>query len=265
MSPDMIDAVPRRPAPAVPRAVGRILALALALAPVRAGAVVGGSDDQGPLSRTTVMVLNSRGGVCSGIVVAQDAILTAAHCATGTDQYRIHLPGGGGSPILIEPSAITVHPGYDRGAAKARRRSIDLALIRTATALPAGFSAATLTTAFPAKGAAVSLGGYGVSREGDPRSTGTFRTAALAAVEPYGPGRILLWAASSGGGASGACEGDSGGPIASAGGAVAAVSTWATGRGRARCGEMSQGVLVAPQRAWIDRTLSGWGRAASWE
>ena len=52
--------------------------------------------------------------------------------------------------------------------------------------------------------------------------------------------------------------------MAAADGTIAAVSTWATGRSKAGCGEMSQGVLVAPQRAWIDKTLAGWGRSAAW-
>ena len=47
-------------------------------------------------------------------------------------------------------------------------------------------------------------------------------------------------------------------------GTVAAVTSWAKGDGRAACGAMTQGVLVAPQRAWIDATLARWGRTASW-
>jgi hypothetical protein len=35
-------------------------------------------------------------------------------------------------------------------------------------------------------------------------------------------------------------------------------------KGRA-CGALTQGILLGPQRAWIDRTLAAWGRAARWE
>jgi hypothetical protein len=31
------------------------------------------------------------------------------------------------------------------------------------------------------------------------------------------------------------------------------------------CGDLTQGTLVAQQRAWIDATLAGWGRSARWE
>ncbi len=47
------------------------------------------------------------------------------------------------------------------------------------------------------------------------------------------------------------------------------MTTWASGSGRgsdkSACGGVSQGVLVGPQRAWIDRTLAGWGAAPRWE
>jgi hypothetical protein len=46
---------------------------------------------------------------------------------------------------------------------------------------------------------------------------------------------------------------------------VFAVTTWASGAKGRICGEYSQGVLLGPQRAWIDATLAGWGRAARWD
>lgn len=236
----------------------------LALGVVAAGparAVVGGLEAGGALARSAIMVLSSRGGVCSGVVVAPDVVLTAAHCATNAIEYRVHYREGG-EPVLIAPSAQAVHPGYDPGALKSRRRSVDLALLRLPDALPARFAPATLAETAPAKGAGLTLGGYGVLRPGDARSTGTFREARLAAVEPYGRATILVWASDPARGGAGACEGDSGGPIAE-GGAVAAIVTWAAGA-RQGCGDMSQGVLVGPQRRWIDGVLAGWGRAAAW-
>jgi hypothetical protein len=238
-----------------------VLLAALVALPAPASAIVGGAEDTGPLSRAAIMVLSSRGGVCSGVVVAPDAILTAAHCVTGATDYRVHYRGADGRPVLLEPSALAVHPGYDKGAVAGRRRSIDLALVRLGAPLPAHFAATTLTPASPAKGEAVTFGGYGVAREGDARSTGTFRTVELAAVEPYGRSTILLWA--NGAAGAGACEGDSGGPVASAG-AVAAVTSWASGSGKKQCGAISQAILLGPQRAWIDATLARWGRLAGW-
>lgn len=238
-------------------------AFALALLGGEAAAVVGGGEEAGPLSRATVMVLNSKGGMCSAVVVARDAVLTAAHCVTTTSEHRVHFRDESGKPVLIEPSAKAVHPAYDAKAIAARRRSIDLALVRLSEPLPERVQAATLSAAMPAKDASLTVAGWGVVREGDTRSTGTFRAAPLRSVEPYGASTILVWAEGAAPGA-GACDGDSGGPLTQGDSTVFAVTTWATGAKGRGCGGLTQGILLGPQRAWIDRTLAAWGRAASW-
>jgi S1-C subfamily serine protease len=243
------------------------LACAVALAALAASrpavAIVGGVESGGAPAAASLMVLSSRGGVCSAVVVASDAVLTAAHCVSGASDYRVHWKGDDGAPVLLEPAAIAIHPGFDAKAIATRRRSIDLALVRVASPLPGRFSPASLGSARLGAGMAVRVGGYGVAREGDARSTGTFRVAELAVVEPYGPSRILLWA-SGGQTVAGLCTGDSGGPVTDATGAVVALATWATGAGTRRCGALSQAVLLGPQRSWLDGTLAGWGRAATW-
>jgi hypothetical protein len=242
------------------RVAGPALAAVLGAAP--AAAVVGGAPDDGPLSRTSLMVLGSNGGVCSAVVVAPDAVLTAAHCVAGAAEHRVHWREASGEPVLLPPAATALHPGYDPKAIAARRRSIDLALVRLGSPLPARFEPAALSAAARREGETLTLGGYGASREGEARSTGTFRTVSLAVIEPFGASRILVWAQGAPG--AGACLGDSGGPIAGAAG-IFAVATWSRGAGARSCGALSQGVLLGPQRPWIDRTLAGWGRAARWE
>ena len=244
------------------------LACGLSLGTVPAGAVIGGGDG-GPASGSTLMVLNARGGVCTGIVLSARAILTAAHCAAGGTELRIHWKDGSGEPVLVTPAAVALHPEFKANAVAARQRSIDLALVRLAGPLPARFTPATLVDgALPRAGSPVTLAGYGVSREGEARTTGVYRSAALVAVEPYGPGRVLLWAADPAGAGKrpgpGACQGDSGGPMTGADGGIVAVTSWSTGPSGKSCGLLSQGVLVSPQRGWIDGTLSKWADGAAW-
>src|ERR1700709_1507191 len=108
--------------------VRRLLAAAppapSALAPHPASAIVGGDEEAGPLARSALMVLSSRGGVCSGVVVAPDAVLTAAHCVTGASDYRVHFRGEDGQPVLLDPAGLAVHTGYDKGAMAGRRGPI---------------------------------------------------------------------------------------------------------------------------------------------
>ena len=238
-----------------------IVFFAAALCATKAWAIMGGAADEGPLAHRSVMVLSSNGGVCSAVVLARDVVLTAAHCVTGAAEHRVHFRDEADEPVLLAPTAKAVHSGYNAKAIETRQRSIDLALVRIPEALPERFERATLGAAKIPENASVTVGGYGLSREGDAKSSGTFRTASLTAVEPYGPSRILLWA--EGSGTAGACQGDSGGPMAS-GTTIAAITSWSSPAKGRSCGGLTQGILVGPQRQWIDRILKGWNREALW-
>ena len=236
--------------------MNRVL-LCLVLSCTPASAIVGGREaGEAPEARAAVMVLTSNGGVCTGIVLAPDVVLTAGHCVAGVAQNRVHFRDEAGKPVLIEVAARAVHPGYVADAIRARARSIDLALLRTRAPLPPRFEAATLGTDTPRAGAELGLSGYGAARADDPRSLGTFRLTRMPVVEPYGPSRILVWLEAPG---SGGCNGDSGGPI-SDGHGVVALAAWV----KDACGSLTQGILLGPQRDWIDRTLAAWGASVRW-
>jgi hypothetical protein len=237
------------------------IAAAMILATGPASALVGGRDDPSG-ARQAVMILGSKGGFCSAAVLTPNVLLTAGHCMRSASAYRVHYKAPSGEPVLIEPAATAVHPGYVPASGKDRRRSVDLALVP----LPASFAPGRLAaSSHPRPDEQLVAGGYGLGRDGDAATGGTFRSAALTVFEPYGPGALLVWlrdgSVSRGRNGAGACGGDSGGPVRDATGDIVAIIAFAEGAGSSHCGSLTQAVLVAPQRDWIRNVLAGWGEA----
>jgi len=225
-----------------------------------ASAIVGPARDGGSFSDRVVMVLSRGGegsGFCTGVVLAPRIVLTAAHCLRAAGNIAVLYRDDAGAPVLVPVAATAAHPEYHEDAVRKRLVSIDLGLIETATPLPAAFRAAELADAAPAVGDAVTLVGFGIAREGEPKTGGTARTATLRVSEPLS--QILLWADDPENSGSGACSGDSGGPIfASDGRTLLALVAWTKGEKGHKCGVVTQGPLLAPARGWIDAVLARW-------
>jgi hypothetical protein len=239
------------------RAVVVVAAVASASSLTPAFAVVGGAADAVG-ARSAVMLRTPRGGLCTGVLVAPAAVLTAGHCAAGDATKLLVRVNGANVPV----AAVAVHPGYVADAIRKRVRSIDLALVRLAQPV-ADAPLAALAGSGPADGAAILAGGFGLAGAGAARSEGTYRSVTMRVTEPHGRSKILVWAKPNGSPPAGICDGDSGGPLRLSGGPdapVFAIATWAVDG----CGGEAQGVLVGPQKAWIDRTLAAWGSSAVW-
>jgi secreted trypsin-like serine protease len=211
------------------------------------------------LESRTVMVLGSRGSVCSGTVVAPTIILTASHCVSGSGQYAVAYKEVGGSPTLQEVRQVARHPEFKAGT----RVSIDLALIRLKLPLPSRFSAVPLddNADDDGVGSRMTIAGFGLARDGDENSAGTLRSATVTVLPRFYPRYFRLGLAA--GGVS-ICKGDSGGPVFSDGFAGATLTgvIYASERQRGgrQCGDVAQAVRIAPQRAWIDRVMGQWAQ-----
>jgi len=233
--------------------VASLAALSLA-AP--AHAIVGGRPAEAELKAETAMIVSTRGASCTGVVLAPNALLTAAHCVQPAADYAVVVFEAAG-PRLIPITRIALHPSFDPNSFATRRPTPDLALVRLGEPLPAGFRPARLSAepALPARRTAFTLAGFGVTRDGDGKSAGTLRTVELPSIGTTGGIMVRL----SDGAAKGGCTGDSGGP-AYLGGIVAGIIGWSTAAGGARgCGGVTGATLVGPQRAWIDATVRGMG------
>ncbi|MCK0209022.1 trypsin-like serine protease [Starkeya koreensis] len=232
------------------------VALALALA-TPARAIVGGQPADPALKAETAMIVSTRGASCTGVVLAPNLLLTAAHCVQPAADYAVVVFAPEG-PRLIPVSRIALHPAYDPNSFESRRPTPDLAVVRASENLPEGFRPARLSAqvALPAKRTAFTIAGYGVTKDGDGKSAGTLRSAELPSIGTTGGIMVRL----SDGPARGGCTGDSGGPVL-LDGEVAGIIGWSTAAGGARgCGGVTGATLVGPQRAWIDATVRGIAR-----
>ncbi len=236
-----------------------ILAACLLTSPAWALGGDAASEAGSRLESRTVMVLGSRGSVCSGTVVAPTIILTASHCVSGSGQYAIAYKEAGGSPTLQEVRQVARHPEFKAGT----RVSIDMALVRLKLPLPSRFSPVALDADADddGVGSRMTIAGFGLARDGDEKSAGTLRSATVTVLPRFYPRYFRLGL--SGGGIS-ICKGDSGGPVLSDGftGATLTGVIYASERQRGgrQCGDVAQAVRIAPQRGWIDRIMAQWAQ-----
>jgi len=226
-----------------------------------AGAVVGATDDGERFANQVVMVLtreDDKAGFCTGVVLGPRIVLTAAHCLRAARDMAVHYRDEAGRPVLVPVAAAAAHPLYRADAIAKREASIDLGLVETQTPLPQRFDKARLASGDgPPVGDTAILAGYGLGREGDPKTGGSLRSAPLEVRAPLS--LILLWLRDARQNGAGACSGDSGGPLfSSEGESVLAIVAWTSGPRGSHCGGLTQGVLVAPQREWIDATIARW-------
>ncbi|HXF90192.1 MAG TPA: S1 family peptidase [Xanthobacteraceae bacterium] len=234
------------------------LACSLALC-APAYAIVGGAREAGALGDHMVMIVGARGDrvtLCTGIVLARDVVLTAAHCVAPAGAYRV-LPGRGANPVAI--ARIAHHPRYDPRHYASGRVTADVALLKLANVLPARNKPALLDdgAAAVAAGERLLIAGYGVAVAGRDESAGAARAAALLVTGRPGNLQIRLVDPATRGERAGlgACIGDSGGPAFREGGAplrVIGVVSWSTGPGEAAgCGGMTGVTPLVLYRPWI--------------
>jgi hypothetical protein len=86
------------------------LALCLAVVPVSglAFAMVGGALPADPaVARHVVLLVGSRGNSCSGVAIARDLVLTAAHCVLPGADYKLVIFDAAHQPQLNDITTVT--------------------------------------------------------------------------------------------------------------------------------------------------------------
>ena len=251
-----------RPAP--------VLAITLAILCLRsATAMVGGAPAaDAAIARHVVLIVGSGGTFCSGVAIARDLVLTAAHCTQPGADYKLMELDTAHQPTLRDVAQIARHPQFDLKTLLGHRATADLTLLKLAAPLGDKFVPAPLAAPRTvAVGDSFTVAGFGVAVRGDGRSSGTARVATLVATGQPGTLQIRLHDADTQGERAGlgACTGDSGAPVfVDQNGrlAVAGVVSWSTGpKLAAGCGGLTGVTPLVRYRDWIVETARALGSA----
>jgi hypothetical protein len=226
-----------------------------------AAAMVGGADTppRDGLGRHVVLIVGSRGNFCTGVAVARDLVLTAAHCVLPGADYKLVEYDADRRPALRDTVSATRHPQFNLQTMLAHRATADVALVKLAQPLPAGIAPAPLAAPrAPIKaGDAFTVAGFGVAVRGDGKSGGTVRAAELVATGRPGNLQIRLVDPRTQGQHEGlgACTGDSGAPTFQDDGGrmgVVGVVSWSTGaNGAGGCGGLTGVTPLSLYLPWI--------------
>jgi hypothetical protein len=232
----------------------------LALLPA-ANAMVGGAQLAAQAIARHVVLIVSANGACSGVAIAPDLILTAAHCVAQGGRFRI-AAFDGNRPAIKPVQSVAAHPQFGP-----RDNAPDVALIKLAPNPPPNLLPVPLSD----RRVPISVGdhfivaGFGVSTPGDRRTAGKLRSAILVATgKPNSQIVSLIDPHTLGEKAGlGVCNGDSGGPVFERRDykltLVGVISWTASTDGEPRCGFIS-GVIPLPRyHYWIVETAAKLG------
>ena len=250
----------------MPRTVSTIALVLALLLGSPAGAMVGGAP---PLpdaaARPEVMLIGSRGNFCTGVAIARDLVLTAAHCVQPGATYKQVEIDAQRQPIFKDIVSISRHPQFSMKAMLSHRVTADIALVKLAAQLNVTPATLGRPRARVVPGERFIVHGYGMSDPADANSSATLRHSMLAATGKPGNLQLRLVDPATDGARAGlgACTGDSGGPVYGNDGgymAVVGVVSWSTGpNGSTGCGGLTGVTPIELYRNWIVETAAKLG------
>jgi len=231
--------------------------LALTAPPV--AAMVGGATlaDQ-IIARHVVLILGGH-SLCSGVAIASDLVLTAAHCVLANGKYKL-VTFDGRRTVVNDVLRVVPHPQFSP-----RADAPDIALVKLAPAPSSKLAPALFSErrAPPSVGERFVVAGFGVAAQGERRSAGTLRAATLVATSRPNSQQLNLVDPRRLGERAGlgVCNGDSGGPVFDERDrALVAIVSWSGGsEGEPICGFVSGAIPVARYRYWIMETAEKLG------
>jgi hypothetical protein len=239
------------------RALAALACFALAAAP--AAAVVGGAPTaEEDIARHVVLIVGGQ-NLCTGVAIAPDLVLTAAHCVLANGKYRL-LTFNGRRSTVKDVASVAPHPQFSPRADAPDLALVKLAAQTAASLAPVAFSDRRVP---PAVGDRFIVAGFGVAIQGDRKTAGRLRAAMLVATDRPSSQQLSLVDPRKLGETAGlgVCNGDSGGPVFDARDhALVGIISW-TSRpdGEPACGFVSGIIPLARYRYWILETAAKLG------
>ena len=240
-----------------PRTLFALAALALSAAP--APAMVGGAPPANQvLARHVVLIVGGQ-SLCTGVAIAPDLVLTAAHCVSSNGRYRL-VVFEGRHPAVKDIASVAPHPQFSP-----RADAPDLALVKLAAPplpklVPAALSERRVP---PSVGDRFIVAGFGVAVQGDRKTAGKLRAVTLVATDRPSPQQLSLVDPQKLGESRGlgVCNGDSGGPVFDERDrALVGIVSWsARSDGEPVCGFVSGVIPLARYRYWLLDTAAKLG------
>jgi S1-C subfamily serine protease len=197
--------------------------------------------------------------LCTGVAIAPDLVLTAAHCVLSNGKYRL-LAFEGRRPVVKDVASVAPHPQFSP-----RADAPDLALVKLAAPpapnlTPAAFSE---RRAPPSVGDRFIVAGFGVGVQADRTTAGKLRAVTLVATDRPSSQQLSLIDPQKLGATAGlgVCNGDSGGPVFDERDrALVGIVSWsARTDGEPICGFVSGVIPLARYRYWILETAARLG------
>jgi S1-C subfamily serine protease len=237
--------------------VGALACVLLALMP--AAAMVGGAPlaEQG-IARHVVLIVGGN-NLCSGVAIAPDLVLTAAHCVLANGRYRL-LAVEGRRSVVKDVASVAPHPQFSP-----RADAPDLALVKLASPPPPNLTPAAFSDRRtpPSVGDRFIVAGFGVAVQGDRKTAGRLRTATLVATDRPSSQQLSLVDPRKLGESAGlgVCNGDSGGPVFDEQDrSLVGIISWSSRTdGEPVCGFVSGVIPLARYHFWILDTAAKLG------